>query len=58
MEKRRYMYDSLHLVLILDIHTHCIKQTTFESGNVQLTTHRLTWDDEDQEVSKCFTKSG
>ena len=24
-------------------------KTTFESGNVQLTTHRLTWDDEDQE---------
>ncbi len=25
-------------------------QTTFESGNLQLTTHRLIWDDEDQEV--------
>lgn len=25
------------------------EKTTFESGNVQLTTHRLTWDDEDQE---------
>ena len=25
-------------------------QTTFESGHLQLTTHRLIWDDEDQEV--------
>ena len=29
-------------------------QTSFESGSLQLTTHRLVWDDEDQEVRFIF----
>ena len=27
-----------------------IPQTTFDGGTLQLTTHRIIWDDEDQEV--------
>ena len=26
-------------------------QTTFENGNLKLTTHRIVWDDLDQQVS-------
>ena len=46
-EKRRYSKLQKGHILV---RAHYVVQTTFDSGVLRLTTHRLIWDDEEQEV--------
>ena len=38
-----------------DVFPFFLHQTTFENGNLKLTTHRIVWDDLDQQVRYSFS---